>query len=147
MPTFRRPQAAAPAFAPRPDTLAGAPQPCPLLVIAPQAFVGEGRLPAFLAHKNATGMPAHLVSVDSLLNPLEASGPQAHPWQIKRLIARAHERLGTRYALLAGDASHIPVRHRFVAEGDGGMAKGFTGTFNPSDNYYANLYRPARPRA
>jgi hypothetical protein len=86
-----------------------------MLVIAPRNFVEDDRLARFIAHKNATGMPAHLVSLDAVLNPLVAQPPAGRPWLIKQLIARAHEQLGTRYVLLAEDPSHIPVRHRFVA--------------------------------
>jgi len=115
----------------------GAPNPCRLLVIAPDEFV-EALSPLIL-HKNRTGMPAHLVKLSGIVGDAD---PSTHPLAIKKLIAQGHEQLGVWYVMLAGDASKIPVRHRFVRQPDGGVAEGLDGTYNPTDNYYANLYWP-----
>ena len=107
--------------------------PAKLLVIAPQLFVGE--LQPLIAHKNRTGMPAVLVTLESL----RASFPgKDDPEKIKRAIASAREKSGTRYVMFVGDASLMPVRYRQVQQ----IPKDapHTGTYNPSELYYSNLY-------
>jgi hypothetical protein len=108
-------------------------------VIAPASFTGP--LQALLAHKNATNMPAILLTVEQA----RAHFPGADdPERIKRAIAYARERLGTRYVLLAGDASLVPVRYRFVSEATdpkvGAWAGWHDGAYSSADLYYANLY-------
>ena len=120
-----------------PSALTGAPNPCQLLVIAPDQFAGA--LAPLIAHKNGTGMSAHLVTFSQILQAADVS---THPLAIKHLIAAAHEHLATRYVMLVGDASTFPVLHRFVRQPDGGAFEGMDGTYNPDDNYYANLYLP-----
>jgi hypothetical protein len=120
------------------DLFEGAPNPCRLLVIAPDEFADA--LSSFILHKNRTGMPAHLVRLSDIV--VASSDPATHPLAIKRVILRGHEEFGVAYVMLAGDASKIPVRHRFIRQPDGGAREGMMGTYNPTDNYYANLYRP-----
>jgi len=115
-----------------------APNPCRLLVIAPDEFA-EALSPLML-HKNRTGMPAHLVKLSEIVGT--SSDPSTHPIAIKKVITQGHEEFGVWYVMLAGDAGKIPVRHRFVRQQDGGAAEGLDGTYNPTDNYYANLYAP-----
>jgi len=57
---------------------------------------------------------------------------------VKRKINDGYLHKGTRYVMIAGDGSQVPVRFRFV-----GLSQSpFTGaSFNMSDLYYANLFR------
>ena len=120
------------------DPLFLAPNPCRLLIIAPDNFLGI--LQPLIDHKNATGMPSFAISLEEIVG--KNTDKLNHPLKIKKLIAKAHEQHGTWYVMLAGDASLIPVKHRYVKQTDGGLSVGYDGTYNPSDNYYANLYRP-----
>lgn len=114
----------------------GAPNPSRLLIIAPDEFV-EVLLPLML-HKNRTGMPSHMIKLSNIVGT--QSDPASHPLAIKMAIVEGHQHHGVYYVMLVGDASKIPVRHRFVKQGDGGEIKGMDGTYNPTDHYYANLY-------
>lgn len=117
---------------------AGAPATCRLLIIAPDEFAAA--LLPLVEHKNLTGMPSHLIRLSAITGGI--ADLSLHPWEIKKVIAEGHLHHGTYYVLLAGDAGKIPVRHRFVRQPNGGADSGLDGTYNPSDNYYANLYRP-----
>src|SRR6185503_15369195 len=82
-----------------------------LLVIAPQSFVDV--LQPLITHKNRTGMPALLITMESL----RANFPgRDDPEKVKRAIANAHQKLGTQYVMLVGDASLMPVRYRQVQQ-------------------------------
>jgi hypothetical protein len=113
-------------------------EPVKLLVIAPQFFAET--LQPLIIHKNKTGMPARLVTLESLRVDFPGNDD---PEKLKRGIAHAHERLGVRYVMLVGDASLMPVRYRQVQQ----MSKDapHTGTYNPSELYYANLYQEHLP--
>ncbi|HXU77087.1 MAG TPA: C25 family cysteine peptidase, partial [Methylomirabilota bacterium] len=105
-----------------------------LLVIAPQSF--DAVLRPFIAHKNQSGLPARLVTLESLRASMAGADD---PEKVKRAIAQAHQKLGTRYVMLVGDASLMPVRYRQVQQ----IPREATadGTYNPSELYYANLYQ------
>jgi hypothetical protein len=118
-------------------SFSGAPNPCYLVIIAPDDFVDA--LGPLVRHKNGSGMPSHIVPLSLALQDFAGADD---PERIKRAITSAHEQLAARYILLAGDASKIPARHRFVRQFDGGMKEGIDGTYNVTDNYYANLYWP-----
>ncbi|MEA3016168.1 MAG: hypothetical protein QOI38_890 [Sphingomonadales bacterium] len=106
-----------------------------LLVIAPAAF--EAALRPLIEHKNATGMPAFLITREALT--AHYSG-RDDPEKIKRGIVFAQGYLDTRYVLLVGDASHIPVRYRYTNMPP--ASPSFRdGWYTPADLYYANLYR------
>jgi hypothetical protein len=123
------------------DILAGIPNPCRLLVIAHEEFAQA--IQPLVDHKNRTGMPTFMVTLAQIVRPL-INNPQTdvrtHPLAIKKLIAQAHEQFGVYYVMLVGDASKIPTRHRFVREPDPNIS-GLDGTYNPTDFYYANLYK------
>jgi Peptidase family C25/Repeat of unknown function (DUF346) len=113
-----------------------APNPSRLLVIAHDEFI-EAITP-LVEHKNRTGMSAHLVKLSEIVKG--TADLSQHPWEIKKIIAEGHELHGTYYVMLVGDAGKIPTRHRFVRQPDPGSS-GLDGTYNPTDFYYANLYR------
>jgi hypothetical protein len=112
--------------------------PAKLLVIAPPAFAGV--LQPLIAHKNQTGMSALLVTIESLR---EGFPGKDDPEKIKRGIAYACEKLDTRYVMLVGDASLVPVRYRQVQQVPKDAP--LDGTYNPSELYYANLYQGHMP--
>lgn len=120
------------------DPFQGAAKGTRLLVIAPQRMVAA--LQPLIAHKNATGMPACLVSLADLTKSFPGVDDAE---RCKRGIAYAHENLGVRYAMLVGDGSLFPVRYRQVQQVD--MTTELDGTYNPSDLYYANLYHDHEP--
>jgi hypothetical protein len=113
-------------------------EPVKLLVIAPAPFAVV--LQPFIAHKSKTGMPARLVTLESLRGAFPGTDD---PEKLKRAIFHAHKREGARYVMLVGDASLMPVRYRQVQQ----IPKDapHTGTYNPSDLYYANLYHEHVP--
>jgi Peptidase family C25/Repeat of unknown function (DUF346) len=113
-----------------------APNPCRLLIITPDEFAGA--LIPLLNHKNLTGMPAHIVEFSKILPAGLSVGE--HPLAIKRVIAEGHETRGVYYVMLVGDASKFPTRHRFVKQPEPEFQK-LDGTYNPTDFYYANLYK------
>lgn len=115
----------------------GAPTPSRLLVISADEFVPA--LSPLLRHKNRTGMPSHLIKLSDIVGTL--LDPTSHPLAIKKVIAEGHQHRGVYYVMLVGDASKLPVRHRFVRQSDGGNIEGMNGTYNPTDHYYANLYK------
>ena len=125
------------------DTAAGSDPPAPpddaarLLVIAPRVLAAA--MEPLVAAKNATKMPARLVVIETL--PKDSGRDDAE--RVKRAILEAHERHGTRYVLLAGDASLFPVRFRKVTQVP---ADAYVDcTYNPTDLYYADLYTDHKP--
>lgn len=114
--------------------------PAALLVVAQQAF--GAALQPLVDWKNATSMPAAMVSIESLRGACDGIDD---PERIKRGIWQAHVNLGVKYVLLVGDASMFPVRYRFEAQPKGapvgGQSGWMDGSYNPTDLYYANLVR------
>ena len=107
-----------------------------LLIIAPESFFAA--LQPLIDHKNATAMPTILTGIKDVVNSFKGVDD---PERIKKGIIYFHERAGIRYVLLAGDASLIPVRHRFVRQVvSGNTNRWLDGTYNPSELYYSNLY-------
>jgi hypothetical protein len=117
-----------------------------LLIVAPFAF-------STLFDAFRTAKRGHAVESLLVLLTATASGrsgvvndfPGADdPERVKRAIEYAHRVHGAKYVMLAGDASVIPCRWRFVREADdpkqGAWAGWHDGTYNPSDLYYASLY-------
>lgn len=125
------------------DTAAGSDPPAPpddaarLLVVAPRALAAA--MEPLVVRKNATNMPARLVVIETL--PKDSGRDDAE--RVKRAIFDSHERHGTRYVLLAGDASLVPVRFRKVTQVPADAY--LDCTYNPTDLYYANLYTDHKP--
>ena len=111
-----------------------------LLIIAPQAF--SSVLKPLVDHKNLTNMPAEMINLDNVRNLFPGKDD---PERVKNAIKQFHETNGVRYVLLGGDASLIPVRHRFVRQPTDLPNRWLDGTYNPAELYYANLYRRHRP--
>jgi hypothetical protein len=68
-----------------------------------------------VVHKNATGMPAALVTVEEFagqfLNCPTGCPPDAGlASAVKRGIGYFYRYRGTKYVFLAGDSTHVPVR-------------------------------------
>jgi len=120
------------------DPIAGAAAETRLLVVGPSQFAEPLR--RLVAHKNATGMSAFFLTMEVV----RASPGKDDPERLKRLIERMHREKGTWYVMLAGDAGLIPVAHRFVAASPSDQNAYLDGTYNPSDLYYADLYRFGR---
>jgi hypothetical protein len=113
-----------------------------LLIVAPDEFMAA--LQPLVDHKNSTGMPTLAVSIAQLRSRFPGADD---PEKIKRGIQYAHERFGTQYVMLVGDAHWLPVRFIFFKNFSKGYPKQpdgpwlpIDGLYAPSDLYYANLY-------
>jgi hypothetical protein len=89
-----------------------------------------------VAHKTKTGMPARLIAIESLGHDSGRDDAE----RVKRAIVDSHEKHGTRYVILAGDASLFPVRFRRAREDTNADC-----AYEPTDLYYASLYKGHRP--
>jgi len=107
-----------------------------LLIVGPSAHYTD--MDRLRQHKNATGMPAWVLTMDDMRKYAGKDDAE----RLKRVIARMHEQKGTWYVLLAGDASVVPVRRRHVHDPVANNE-----SFNPSDLYYADLYHHVGARA
>jgi hypothetical protein len=108
-----------------------------LLVVAPRSLADA--MAPLVAHKTKTGMPARLVEIESL----DHGAGRDDAERVKHAIFESHEKHGTRYVLLAGDASLFPVRFRMARPPKGDTDEGCT--YEPTDLYYSNLYRDHAP--
>jgi hypothetical protein len=95
-----------------------------------------------IAHKNATGMPAQLVTVKdlrALLYPCPGNcwTPPDDAWVVKAGIDYYYRKYGTRFVFLAGDETHAPVRY---ATGRSNPSAPPSINFSPNDLYYSDLY-------
>lgn len=107
-----------------------------LLILTPQEF----KLPLMLfsSHKDATGMPTLIVTVEEIgSNPAYASGRDIQE-KIKLAIDALRKAHGIRYVMLVGDADKFPVRY---TRGWDSVTSGHF--YAPSDLYYANLVNKA----
>jgi Peptidase family C25/Kelch motif len=112
-----------------------APRPTVLLIITSDALLDSTpAIQTFIRHKADLGVPAYAVSVESMI--ATETGVD-DPEKVKRGIYYAARNLGTRYVLLAGGASQVPVRRRRVLSPDDLT---WAGTNNPSDLYYSDIY-------
>ena len=107
--------------------------PSQLLIVTSETL--KGSLQPFVNHKVANGLSAALVTVAELR---AAHAGRDDTESVKRGIEHAYRNLSTRYVLLAGDPSHVPVRRYFVRNDVFPSS-----TYNPSELYYADLHRPA----
>ncbi len=132
--------ASTPAHAQSADPLATGPKNVRLLVIGPAGFADAAR--PLIRHKDATGMPASYVTIESLHTLVVGKD---EPERIKMVIAAGVKSHGVRYVMLVGDASLCPVRFRRVTQVPPDAA--LNGTYNPSELYYSNLFRKHTPGA
>lgn len=109
-----------------------------LLVIAPNALADAVR--PLVEHKNRTGLPARLVTIESLAKDSGKDDAE----RVKRAIFSAHAD-GARFVLLVGDASLFPVRYRQVRQLS--TDAHVDCTYNPSDLYYSDLFHDHAPGA
>jgi hypothetical protein len=109
-----------------------------LLILTHKKPGGEdfvAALQPLVQHKNATGMPAKLVTLEEIYE-IPALRGHDHPEIIKRAIARAKLRWGVKYVMLVGDSDRFPVRYMKLYD-LGHWGHGFA----PSDLYYADLFK------
>ena len=109
-----------------------------LVIVAPEAF--SPALLSLVAHKNRSGMSARLITMEGVRTNFPG---RDDPERLKRAIVHANRDWGTRYVFLVGDASLMPVRYRQVQQVPKDAPH--TGTYNPSELYYANLYQRHAP--
>jgi hypothetical protein len=104
-----------------------------LLIVAPAEFAAA--LTPLIEHKNRTGMPAKLVTLDEV-DKLCPGRDQAE--QVKRCLAMYQKDKGIRYAMLVGNAAVFPVRYTMA---DIDTPEVFNTAYYGTDLYYADLYK------
>jgi hypothetical protein len=120
--------------------------PATLLIVTSDAFAGTFN--DFLLHKQAMGLSAKLLTMsqvraayqDPSQNQIGQYLDPDDALALKRAIEDFYRNFGTKYVLLAGDATQVPVRFRKVLNGDGK-----TNFFSATDLYYENLYSGHMP--
>lgn len=98
-----------------------------------------------VAHKNATGMPAALVTVEDFAAQFLHCGTGCPPGidlasAVKRGIDYFYRYRGTKYVFLAGDSTHVPVRYATHHDAPVDTPAKNTISYRATDLYYANLY-------
>jgi hypothetical protein len=107
-----------------------------LLIVTSDAFAST--FAGFVQHKEAIGVPTKLLT----MSQIRAAYPSSDDvLAVKQAIEDNYRSFGTRYVLLGGDGSQVPLRYREVHDGGGGL----TNSFVNSDLYYANLYHGHAP--
>ena len=106
--------------------------PYDLMVIGPEEFAVP--LNALVAHKNATGIPAVLVTLESIYRTFAGTD---QPEKIKQAIRYYKENSSIKYAMLVGDVDKFPVRWVTFQRRDAPFEVEY---YFPSDLYYADLY-------
>jgi hypothetical protein len=118
--------------------------PATLLIVTSAAFAPT--FTNFVAHKQSIGIATKLLTMSqitaaypALLRTITPSGyaifTNDDPLSLKMAIADYYQNLGTKYVLLGGDNSQVPMRYREVLNGDN-----TTHSFHFADLYYENLY-------
>jgi hypothetical protein len=115
------------------------------LIVAPDALMPA--VAPLVAHKNATGMRANAVSIESLKGYFSGKDD---PEVIKRAVCYAYENLSTKYLMLAGDAHMFPARYRYTRglsvpyarnpPNDPDAVVPMLGDYLADDHYYVDLY-------
>ncbi|CAA6807423.1 MAG: Peptidase C25 gingipain (Fragment) [uncultured Thiotrichaceae bacterium] len=101
----------------------------PLIIISPRGF--NQALAPLVEHKNSTGMPCLLVSLEDIQDRFYGKD---FPEQVKRAIAHYNQENKSRYFMLVGDTDIFPVRYIR------GTNTEWNTRYYPSDLYYADLY-------
>jgi hypothetical protein len=110
-----------------------APSPVKMLIVTSSELAPS--LQRLATHKtNTMSFPSYVVRIGTLKDAFPGLDD---PEVIKRAIRYFKETKGTQYVLLGGSPAHVPVRRRYVRAN---APPDMTGTFNPSDLYYSNLY-------
>ncbi|HUJ58812.1 MAG TPA: ricin-type beta-trefoil lectin domain protein [Kofleriaceae bacterium] len=110
-------------------------EPATLLVVTSDAFAPT--FASFVNHKEVIGVPTKLLTVSQIRSMYPAVDDAA---SIKLAIEDNVRNFATKYVLLGGDGTQVPVRYRTV--GDVGTT---VRAFMNSDLYYANLYKNHSP--
>jgi uncharacterized membrane protein len=104
-----------------------------LLIISPVNEQTEQNLTRLVDFKTLTNMPAKLVNISAIVNPVyfPVQGRDTQE-KIKYFIYNAKKTWNITYVILAGDAAQIPHRNVYIT---GSMAGDV-----PADMYYADLF-------
>lgn len=98
-----------------------------------------------IAHKNATGMPAALATVEDFTAQFLDCRTDCPPGAdiagaVKRGIDYFYRYRGTKYVFLAGDSTHVPVRYATHHDSPVDTPEKHTISYRATDLYYANIY-------
>jgi hypothetical protein len=98
-----------------------------------------------IAHKNATGMPAAVMTVEGFTAQFLHCGSICPPGgdvasAVKLGIDYFYRYRGTKYVFLAGDSTHVPVRYATHHDSPVDTPAKHTISYRATDLYYANLY-------
>ncbi|MBV9269041.1 MAG: hypothetical protein JO061_22915, partial [Acidobacteriaceae bacterium] len=106
----------------------------------------------FISHKQAIGLDTKLLTMSQVVGsypaPIVHGGGRFSPitftnddaLSLKYAIEDNYRNFGTKYVLLGGDNSQVPMRYRAILDGNNG-----THSFHFSDLYFANLYKGHTP--
>ncbi|MGZ3419073.1 MAG: C25 family cysteine peptidase [Polyangiales bacterium] len=122
-----------------PPAFCGAPASAKLLIVAPDAF--KSALAPLVTHKNGRGVSTALVSLEGAVASFSGADDAE---KVKKAIVWANRNLSTQYVMLVGSARVFPVRSRAVTQPKapaGQCPTWLDATYNPSELYYANLYK------
>jgi hypothetical protein len=106
-----------------------------LLVVTTEALSDQAA--RLVDYRNARGSAARLVFMSDVR---ATTVGRDDPEKLKRVLWSAYHDHGMRYVMLAGDATHVPVRYR--SEDDAVTLQ--AGNWIPSDHYYSDLDNPAK---
>lgn len=100
---------------------------------------------ALVAHKNRTGMPTALATIDDFTEQfLKCRGnclPDADlAGAVKSGIDYFYRYRGTKYVFLAGDSTHVPVRYATHHDAPVDTPAKHSISYRATDLYYANIY-------
>jgi len=101
-----------------------------MIIIAPNIFTSD--LQNLVEHKNNYGISTDLKTVEDIYNEFEG---RDNPEKIKYFIKNAIEQWNTKYVLLVGDTSLVPMRKT-----TGRVWISMGNTQIPTDHYYADIY-------
>ena len=109
-----------------------------LLIVAPKLFVSA--LQPLVEHKNRTGMPTALVSLEEIKAAWTST--EDDPAKIKRTIWKyATAQSPIKYVMLVGDMSLLPCRRRTIENLPGNPdALIWRWAYEPAEMYYSNLF-------
>lgn len=105
-----------------------------LLILTHEHEGFEGPLFRLMVHKNSTGMPTRLVTLEQIYESPKYRG-RDHAETIKKALAEFKEWWQIKYVMLVGDSDRFPIRYTKIYD-LGHWGHGFA----PSDLYYADLF-------
>ena len=105
-----------------------------LLIVTSDAY--REQVTDLINHKRATGLRTTVITMPTIQ---QQGVGEDDAEKLKRVIWDAYHTMGVKYVLLAGNAQHVPVRHRCVVQPWSDTLP-IKQTWNATDYYYGNLF-------